>query len=130
MTMQGVNAMHQNIGINIQSFGDIITNSSSEVFCTISAEKDVCEFIYEILSGILPTDGDSEIHPVVDYRKKEDEDKIWYSEEEWNNLPEAWIDITMPYGSGHEDCDTFYRAGLEAVLKTHNIPGNYTIDFL
>lgn len=68
--------------------------------------------------------------PVVDYRKKEDEDKIWYSEEEWNNLPEAWIDITMPYGSGYEDCDTFYRAGLEAVLKTHNIPGNYTIDFL
>lgn len=37
---------------NIQSITDIITNSSSELFCTITSEKHLKE-IYEILDSIV-----------------------------------------------------------------------------
>jgi hypothetical protein len=38
--------------INIQSFSDVITNSSSEIFCTISGDDLVG--IYELLEPLLP----------------------------------------------------------------------------
>lgn len=38
--------------INIQSFSDVITNSSSEIFCTITGDD--LEAIYDLLKPILP----------------------------------------------------------------------------
>lgn len=51
------------IKINIQSISDIITNSSSEVFCTITG-KDT-KSIYETLSPLF--NGDADFAPFLEY---------------------------------------------------------------
>ena len=42
--------------IPIQSFSDLITNSSSEVFCTINADKNILDQIKEILEVVIKDD--------------------------------------------------------------------------
>lgn len=106
--------------IPIQSVSDIITNSSSEVFCTITADKDVLEQIKDILSRVIKDYGYSDCDPVLSYNSKEEilEDG-WYSEEDLADKPEQWIEINMPYGmSGFE---SFYKAGIKALLDVNNI---------
>ena len=46
--------------INIQSFSDVITNSSSEIFCTITGDD--LKAIYDLLKPILPG-RDSDLEP-------------------------------------------------------------------
>ena len=60
--------------IYIQSISDIITNSSSEVFCKITSENNLNE-IYEFLREIFPED-DYEMNPVVDYYDINDDPHI------------------------------------------------------
>lgn len=106
--------------IPIQSVSDIITNSSSEVFCTITADKEVLDKINSILSRVISDYGYSEDDPLLKYRSKEQmlEDG-WYNEEELKGYPDQWIEITMPYCiSG---CETFYKAGIKALLDVNNI---------
>ena len=66
--------------VSIQSFGDIITNSSSEIFCTITGDANVLDFIAELLSHVFDNYGDREIDPMFEYKNKEDVYKILKSE--------------------------------------------------
>ena len=50
------------IDIKVQSFGDVITNSSSEVFCTIHSDR--LNEIVEILTPLFPNQ-DSEMGPTL-----------------------------------------------------------------
>ena len=112
--------------VSIQSFGDIITNSSSEIFCTITGDADVLDFIADLLSHVFDNYGDREIDPLFEYKIKEDMYSEGYTKEELNNVPDRYIEITLPYGCNEK----FYRAGLLAILgESENIKGKYKIDF-
>lgn len=89
--------------IPIQSFSDVITNSSSEIFCTITGDD--LETIYDILKPLFPG-YDSDMEPVL------------YQE---GNSISLWL----PYG---EYATEFYREGLEAILDTH-FKDNYKIEY-
>ena len=122
--------------VSIQSFGDIITNSSSEIFCTITGDVDVLDFIADLLSHVFDNYGDREIDPLFEYKVKEDMYSDGYTKEdlesedctkeELDNKPDRFIEITLPYGCNEK----FYRAGLLAILgESENIKGKYKIDF-
>ena len=112
--------------VSIQSFGDIITNSSSEIFCTITGDANVLDFIAELLSHVFDNYGDREIDPLFEYKVKEDMYSDGYTKEELDNKPDRYIEITLPYSCNEK----FYRAGLLAILgESENIKGKYKIDF-
>lgn len=93
------------IKIYVQSASDIITNSSSEIFCTITS-KDFLEEIHDVLIGVFGY-GDYEIDPVV-------------------NMEEDCITIDLPYNlSGSA---TFFEAGIKAILD-EKFKDNYEIEF-
>lgn len=98
--------MPQTVVIKIQSISDIITNSSSEVFCTITGKD--AEAIYQILSPYFPGE-DCEMEPTL-------------SLEEDNS-----VSIWMPYG--FDGVTTFYRAGLKIFLDQTIGENNYSIDY-
>lgn len=95
------------VDIKIQSISDIITNSSSEVFCTITG-KDV-ESIYQVLSPFFLGD-DSEMDPTLCYDEDSGSVQVW-----------------MPYG--YDGITTFYRAGLKAVLDQAIGENNYSVEY-
>lgn len=99
--------------INIQSISDLITNSSSELFCRI--ESDNIEDIYNLLEPIFSWDAEYEIDPVLNLREKEDIDD--YCLDDYKDYPDKWIEIDMPYSLDKQY--SFYKAGLEAILKEH-----------
>ena len=117
------------VKIPIQSFSDIITNSSSEIFQTITGSKEVIEQIEKIFNPLFEQDSyyDEDV-PTMNVVYKSDiiERPIdyYYDEEEIKDLPEAWIEIWLPYGL--ENCSEFFRAGIKALLETNNIK-DYTI---
>lgn len=100
------------IGIPIQSISDLITNSSSEVFCRISSEEHLDE-IWDLLAPIFISN-DSEIYPAITERYLEDE-KEYLSAEEIKSLPYKWIEVEFPYSM--DSAKDFYKAGLEAILS-------------
>lgn len=61
--------------IPIQSYSDIITNSSSELFCTITSEKHLKE-IYQILDSIVGYRQEPEIDVCIDYCSKSNIEKV------------------------------------------------------
>lgn len=92
--------------IKIQSVSDIITNSSSEVFCTITG-LDI-DFIKELIFPLFPNK-DSEMGPTVSF---DDETNC--------------IEINMPYGI--EGFEEFLRLGLEAYLDKY-LGGHYNVTY-
>lgn len=84
--------------IYIQSISDIITNSSSEVFCRITSENNLNE-IYEFLKEIFPQD-DYEMDIVIDY---------------YDPADEPYIDIDIPYHM--EGICTLLEHGLSPMLQ-------------
>lgn len=101
------------IQINIQSVSDIITNSSSEVFCTITG-KDT-KSIYETLSPLFK--GDPDYAPFLEY---------WEEGAYDAGTPEM-IQLNIPYScSGVTE---FYKAGMEALLTKYFGEGNYEISY-
>ena len=52
--------------MKILSISDVITNSSSEVFCYITGEEAILEEIYKTLDGIFGWNQESEVTPVVE----------------------------------------------------------------
>lgn len=126
------------IKLLIQSISNIITNSSSELFAVIDANKEILDSIYEILNNIFGDNQESEITPVVTLcrrpTKKEIEHKFdsdyysWrYSEEDdIYSLPEYWIEVELPYCL--DDCTKFFSAGLEAILK-EKFGDNFKIEY-
>jgi hypothetical protein len=115
------------IKLSIQSISSIITNSSSELFAIIDANKEVLDSIYEILNNIFGDYQESEITPVVTLcrrpTKVEIEDRFgsnynswrYFKEKDVYSLPEYWIEVELPYCL--DDCTKFFSAGLEAILK-------------
>lgn len=98
------------IVIKVQSFGDVITNSSSEVFCTITSNR--LEEIVAILEPLFPN-RDVEMGPVMHIYDTDEGDKC--------------ISINVPYDMyGYEE---FYRKGLTAILDQYLGAGNYTITY-
>lgn len=93
------------IKIKIQSISDIITNSSSEVFCTVTSELYLDE-VKNLLRTIFPGE-DSELEPTI---------------ETTCNAVTLW----MPYGQ--YGMDVFYREGLKAILDKY-FNENYEIVF-
>lgn len=121
--------MHMNtknlcVKIPIQSISDIITNSSSELFAVIDANREILESIYKLIDTLFGYHQESEITPVVTLcrrpTKEEIEDRDYSSwrfddTQDIYSLPENWIEIELPYRI--EECQSFFRAGLEAILK-------------
>ena len=52
--------------MKILSISDVITNSSSEVFCYITGEEEILEELYDTLDSIFGYNQESEVTPVVD----------------------------------------------------------------
>jgi hypothetical protein len=108
-----------NPDIKIQSVSDIITNSSSEVFCRIESDNKLVS-IYEILNAVIDNDNweDPEINPVCRLMCRENCDFP-------KDAPaEQWVEIEVPYGwSGRE----FYTIALPAVLDKLVGENNYKI---
>lgn len=106
--------MPQTVVIKVQSISDIITNSSSEVFCTITG-KDT-KSIYEVLSPLFK-EGYYDDAPFLDY---------WEEGEYDEDSPEM-VQLNLPYScSGAPE---FYKAGMEALLTKYFGEGNYTIEY-
>lgn len=115
--------------IPIQSFSDLITNSSSEVFCTIAADKNIIKQIDSILSTVIPSsyDDDEEYKPVIKvYTKEKLREEGWESEAVLKSYPDQWIEISMPYCMS--EAAEFYKAGIKALLDSKNIK-DYTIKY-
>ena len=111
------------IRIPVQSVSDLITNSSSEVFCRISSDDHLDE-ILELLRPLF-NNYDAEMYPYLRECVLEEE-KEYLTVEEIKKLPYKWLEIEMPY-SMSESVD-FYKAGLEAIL-TKNFGENYQITY-
>lgn len=95
--------------IKIQSISDIITNSSSEVFCRITSDTQL-EAITELLRPLF-SGYDSEMYPTM-YTK--------------NDLEEDVIELWLPYR--YEGVINFYRIGLITILNQY-FEGKYKIDW-
>lgn len=95
------------ITIKIQSVSDIITNSSSEVFCIISSDTKL-EAIKELLKPLFADEGDSDLYPST-YTNHRGELEIW-----------------LPYGMDYQT--EFYKSGLVAILDKY-FKDNYKIDW-
>lgn len=95
--------------MNILSISDVITNSSSEVFCTIThKDKEVLQEIYEALTHLMSSACYDEYHPSVSYDDKEGDLEVW-----------------LPYHLS--DFEEFFKAGLEAILDKYY--KDYTITY-
>lgn len=102
------------IDIKIQSLSDLITNSSSEVFCRISSDR--LEEVVDLLSPLFPNH-DSEMGPTLN---------CW-EQGEWDEDYPSFISIEFPLGmEGYEE---FYKKGLEAILDQFFGSENYTITY-
>lgn len=109
--------------IKIQSISDIITNSSSETFCRIFSKEHI-EEIYDVLKSILPGD-DTDYEPVMYLDEPYEDDREYFPEVFENIGPgEKYARLELPYGVW---CPTFFKYGIEAVLKEKFPNGNYTI---
>ena len=95
--------------IKIQSISDIITNSSSEVFCTITGKN--IEAIAELLKPLF-SEHDPDLYPCMDF---------------YDEGHPGLIQISLPYG--YDGITEFYRSGLEAILDQTIGENNYDIDY-
>lgn len=119
--------------VKIQSFSDIITNSSSELFAVIKSD-DLLEDIYEVLYNLFGLNQEYELTMCVEKYKcptQEELNNYWYCGlnqfvTKVNEYPDKWIEINMPYRL--EEFKTFYKVGLEAMLK-EKFGDNFTIEY-
>lgn len=121
--------LHLIIPINIQSFSDVITNSSSEIFCAIKGDKETILFINNLLFNLLGERGgiyDDDV-PAYELLCKSDLDKDSYSEEQWENLPEYSIQVSLPYSLW--SCFVFFKEGLKALLENSEVKDKYKLEF-
>lgn len=101
--------------IKIQSFGDIITNSSSETFCTITG-SDVNK-ILEILKPLFCEFHYCDMYPTVEY----------YEKGEYTDDSPALVAVSLP--QGFDMVEDFYKARLKAILDATIGSENYSINY-
>lgn len=111
--------------IPIQSLSDVVTNSSSELFCTIFSDTQL-EQIYGLFDDLFGYNDDSELGPTARLINKTDAD-YYQDEEEYASLPDSWIEISLPYDS--YDASSFYSAGIKAILKDKFPNSDYILNF-
>lgn len=105
---------------------DIITNSSSEVFCRITSQNEL-EQIYNFLKRIFPGD-EYEIDTVVEIRNLDDEMDILYDEDIKELSPhKQHIAIEVPYHL--EDLGSLIKIGLPTILKEKFPSEDFTVIF-
>lgn len=102
------------VDIKIQSISDIITNSSSEVFCQIYSDR--LNDMFEILKPLFPNK-DSEIGPTIRLEKEEYEDE--------DSTPR----ITINFPSSFTGYEEIYSEGLIAILDKYFGNENYSIRY-
>lgn len=106
--------------IPIQSISDVITNSSSELFCTIFSDSHLNN-IYDFLKIII-SEGYDEESMSMSLREK-DED---YLGDYYKDYPDRWIEIDLPYdGYGMK---SVLRVGITTILDS-TFKDNYKIIF-
>ena len=109
------------VNIPVQSISDIITNSSSELFCIIGSDD--LYPIYELLKTLFKED-DSEIEPSIYWIDSETESSL----ADFGDIkPCPRIEIWIPYD--YCNLTTFLEAGLTALLNQKFGNGSYTIKF-
>lgn len=90
----------------ILSISDVITNSSSEVFCTITADnKETLEEIYNTIENLGENDNG----------------------EGGTYMRDGFISVSFAYGCWFEKLDMIFKPGLEKVLEPWK--GKYKIDY-
>lgn len=108
--------------IPIQSMSDVITNSSSELFCTIFSEKhldDIYKFFKEYV-GVGYSDESLSIY--LEHKDETfDVDSDYYKD-----YPDNWIEIHIPYD--YCNVSDILQVGLEAILK-NKFKNGYKIVF-
>ncbi len=109
------------VSIPVQSISDIITNSSSELFCIIGSDD--LYPIYELLETLFEGD-DPEIEPSIYWINSNDESEIGYF---GDIKPCPRIEIWIPYNCC--DLTTFFEAGITALLNQKFGSNTYTIEF-
>lgn len=96
--------MKMKIKLKIQSFSDIITNSSSEIFCTIQGKDNLTvEYLWRILGNqcvIYETDNENEFNVMLDY------------DAFYDTIPQTWLE-----------------RGITAIMDEHLGKENYEIIF-
>ena len=124
--------MKAKIKFKIQSFSNIITNSSSELFAVIKSDN-LIEDIYEVINDLFGWNQEYESTMCVEKYKCPTQKEIddWYCGlkqhiTKVNEYPNEWIEIDMPYRL--EEFKTFYKTGLEALLK-EKFGNNFTIEY-
>lgn len=97
--------------IPIQSISDIVTNSSSEIFCTIFSENHINE-IYKLFHEIMGnTYYDDDLY--ITLINKSDDD--YYQEDMYKDYPDSWIEINASYSLSN--AIKILQFGIEAILK-------------
>lgn len=108
--------------IPVQSMSDVITNSSSELFCTIFSEKhldDIYKFFKEYI-GVGYSDESLSIY--LEYKDETfDVDSDYYKD-----YPDNWIEIHIPYD--YSNVTSILQAGLKTILES-KFKDNYKIVF-
>lgn len=92
--------------LKIKSISNVITNSSSEVFCYIKADSEILKDIYNILGEdfFKDTDGEGGIH-----------------------FCEYWISISISHGCWLCGLDKIFEVGIDKLLEPWQ--GKYTIEY-
>ena len=122
MNIQSRLGTHIVVKIDIQSISDVITNSSSELFCRI--ESNDLYPIYELLKNVFTGD-DPETQPEVYWidSSNEDSSTIDFSDER----PCPRVEIWIPYD--YSNLTTFFEVGITTLLNQKFGSDTYTITF-
>ena len=87
------------IKINIHSMVDVITNSSTELFCTVNGKSE--DQIVKILDDIVEKEfGCTAVKFYVDQAYEEGDDFLY------DKAIEGRFDISYDWETGHEPCST------------------------
>jgi len=108
--------MKATVKINIQSFSDIITNSSSELFCKVHANKEELGEIEYVLNSIFK-DCDTEAD-IRDYTYNDDYKEI---------KCKPYVKFDLGYHVGLDN--DIVKVVIESVLDKKIGKDNYTIEY-
>ena len=88
--------------MKIISISDLITNSSSEVFCYITGPETELHEIFNILDSIFGYNQEYEVTPVV-------------GKDEYNDKP--CVSVDLPYHMTGGKANSFWQGAINALVK-------------
>ena len=117
--------------MKIQTISDIITNSSSEIFCTIHSDnRELIEELYDQIYSVFGWNQESERTPVISYPGENEHESWEYdydmrhaSKEDEPKIDKSTIEIEMPYCL--RKVISYHKAGIDALISEcaykHNV---------